>query len=201
MRPAASVLQDVTRVCDSWSDGPGPNVALVGAEPFAHPELPLLVQGAARAGCERIRLRTDAGALPSGGNAAGVVAAGVRHLEVVLLGGVAPVHDALVGRAGAFDAALAGVAAFVSAAGAAGSAVAVTGRVPVCRHNRDEVAGAVAALAAAGAIGVELAPAAGTALDEDRLRSARETAVVNGVWLHVAGARDLAPWRLVGGAS
>ena len=87
MRPATLVLADVTAVCASWSDGPGPNVSLVGAEPFAHPELPLLVQGAVEAGCERIRLRTDAGALSAGNNAVGVLGAGVRHLEVVLLGG------------------------------------------------------------------------------------------------------------------
>jgi len=200
MRPATRVLADVAEACGAWSDGPGPNVSFVGAEPFAHPELPLLVQGAVEAGCERIRLRTDAGALSAGNNAAGVFSAGVRHLEVVLLGGEANSHDGLVGREGAFAAAKAGVSAFGAVAAAQGLHVAVTGRIPICRHNRDHLLATVQALVALGAIAIQLAPVDGVTLDADRLAAASQSAVTNGVWLDGAAGQPLGePWRLTGG--
>ena len=199
MRPATLVLAEVTAECASWSDGPGPNISLVGAEPFAHPELPLLVQGAVEAGCERIRLRTDAGALSEGNNAAGVLGAGVRHLEVVLLGGDASTHDALVGRQGAFAAATAGISAFGSVAAAQGAHVAVTGRIPLCRHNRDDLLATVQALVALGAIAIQLVNVDDVALDDGRLAAASQAAVANGVWLDGAAGRRLGePWRLGG---
>ncbi len=199
MRPATLVLADIAAACASWGDGPGPNVSLVGAEPFAHPELPLLVQGALEAGCERIRLRTDAGALPAGNNAAGVLGAGVRHIEVALLGGDANTHDALVGRQGAFVAAAAGASAFRSAAAAQGAHVVVTGRIPVCRHNREDLVATVQAMVALGALAIEIAPVDGAALDDERLAAASQAAVANGVWLDGAVGRQLgAPWRLIG---
>ncbi len=200
MRSAASVLEEITGICEAWSYGPGPNVSLVGAEPFSHPDLPLLVQGAVQAGCERLRLRTDAGALAAGPNATGVVGAGVRQLEVVLLGGDAESHDVLVGRAGAFEAAAAGVSAFRSAAAATGAHVAITGRIPVCRHVREGIAATVHALARMGAVAIDLAPTAGIELDVARLNAARETAVVNGTWLRLASETGAlgSPWRLLG---
>ena len=202
MRSATLVLADVTAVCASWSDGPGPNVSLVGAEPFAHPELPLLVQGAVEAGCERIRLRSDAGALSAGNNAAGVLGAGVRHLEVVLLGGDPSTHDELVGRQGAFAAAMAGVSTFGSVAAAQGAHVAVTGRIPVCRHNRDDLLATVQALVALGAIAIQLVELDGVELNDERLAAASQASVANGIWLDGATGRRLGePWRLVGARS
>ena len=201
MRAATRFLKRSAGICESWSCGPGPNISLVGAEPFAHPDLPTLVQGAMEAGCERLRLRTDAGALAVGGNAAGVIGAGVRQLEVVLLGGDAATHDALVGRAGALAATTAGVSAFLSAAAAAGANVAVVGRIPVCPHVRDGLLATVHALAGMGAVAIELATTAGVELTESQLSAARQAAVVNGAWLQTSPMRPGlpgSPWHLLG---
>lgn len=170
--------------------GPGPNVALAGPEPFAHPELPAVVAAAMRAGVRRLRLDTSGAGLLSPANAAGVLGAGVRHVEVVLLGGTPGVHDALAGRPGAFDAAVAGMRSFREAADAAGERVSVVVRVPACRHNLRETPAAVAAAVEAGADAVTIALADGgadLAPSLAWLRSACDTGVVNGVWVEVDG--------------
>ncbi len=191
--PAATVLEAVAAVANEWRSPPGPNVAFIGPEPFAHPELPLIVSGAAAAGFERIRLRTDAGALASGGNATGVLAAGVLHIEVILLGGDAATHDRVTGRPGLFDAAHAGVAAYRAAAA---EPVAITGFVPVCRHTAPHLSETVRALAEWGAGSVELWTEQDHHVDPIVTAAAFQTATVNGMCLHGPGVPDagIAPW-------
>ena len=154
MRDLTDIAADLNTCAANWTAGPGPNVAFVGAEPFAHPQLPHLVDAARRAGFERIRLHTDAGALAQAANAEGVVQAGIRHLEVVLLGASVETHDRLAGRPGLFEAALAGTRAFTAAAAMAGAEIFVSVDVPVCRHNVGELALASAAAARLGASAV-----------------------------------------------
>lgn len=191
----AETLESVRAVCGAWDAGPGPNVALIGAEPFSHPELPTLVSGAVEAGAVRIRLRTDGGALSAPGNALGAIAAGVRHLEVVLLGGDAATHDGLARRPGLFADAIAGMSAFADAGAKQRVPVALAGLVPVCRHNLDRVPGAVGALARAGVVTVTLdvsAEAAASIGAQRWLAAAVETGTVNGVWVSVRGMADAA---------
>jgi hypothetical protein len=169
---------------------PGPNVSLAGPEPFGHPELPVLVAAAMRAGVARLRLDTDATALSSSGNAAGAIAAGVRHVRFTLLGGSPGTHDALAGEAGALDATLSGVRAYVRAAAEQDVAVSVTARIPVCRHNVRDVPAAVAVAVEAGAESVLLRIEDGGAdLDAATawLSAACDTGVVNGVWVEIEG--------------
>ena len=188
-RSVGGIITGLEQSCASWSSGPGPNVVFTGFEPFAHPELPAIVEAAVSRGFERIRLRTDGGALSRSGNAAGVLSAGVQQLEVVILGGV-DAHDALTGRAGLFQSASAGVAAFLSEAGRLGKRVAVTGYVPVCRHTIAETPGAVAALGSLGATAVHIdASAFGGAQSEASpfISAALETATVNRLAAFVTG--------------
>lgn len=190
-RAAADVGEDL-RLAASQLNRPGPNVVLTGSEPFAHPELPTLVRLAADAGFERIRLRTDAGALSSPGNAEGVLGAGVRQLEVVLLG-AGEVHDSLTGRPGLFAATTQGVSRFAAAADASGLEIAITGLVPVCRHNAQHVPEAVAALASLGAVAVTI-DARRHALDAGVLRSALDTGTAGLVAVSVLGQEVDAPY-------
>jgi hypothetical protein len=189
-RSPDDVLGSVREIAQSWDAGPGPNLVFVGAEPFSHPQLPVLVAGAASLGVERIGLRTDGGALAVDGNALGVVHAGARLIEVVLLGDQR-VHDDLTGAAGGFAMAGLGARAFLEAGRESGAAVALTGWISVCRHNLAALPGAVAALAEMGAVSVELSvsertqKAVGLA---SWLSAAFETGMVNGVWVHVRGA-------------
>jgi hypothetical protein len=173
------------------AEAPGPNVELTGPEPFDHPELPAIVASAARQGVARLKLDTDATALARPGNADGCIAAGVRHVRVVLLGGSPGIHDALAGAVGAFDAALTGIRAFVDAGAEADTMVHVTALVPVCRHNVHDLVSVVVAAVGAGAdavtlmlddTGLDLAAAAGW------LTAACDTGVVNAVWVEVEGA-------------
>lgn len=205
------------RVADAvaaWADGPGPNVYFTGPEPFSHPELPALIAAAAGLGVERIGLRTDAGALSVPGNAEGVLATGVRHLQVVMRAGSSEAHDSLVGRTGLFDAAMAGVSAFVAAAHSSRFSAAVTGLVPVCGHNVAELPAAVVALARCGAVSVEIAvsPEARSVRGfAGWAASAVDTGMVNGVWVHFSGVdqpdvpvsplHGLSPLVLFGAAS
>ncbi len=188
---SAEVIRGVVSdAVDAWSGGPGPNVLFTGPEPFSHPELPAIAANAAAAGIERIGLRTDAGALSIPGNAEGVLAAGVRHLQVVRLAGTAEAHDALASRPGLFDAAESGLASFLAAARTSRAAVAFTGIVPACSHNLPELPATVMALTRAGALAVEIAasPAtAGTPGFEDWVSAAIDTGLVNGVWVSVTG--------------
>lgn len=177
-------------------------VAFVGFEPFAHPDLPRIVAYAGDAGFERVRLRTDAGALSSPGNAPGVVGAGVRQIEVVVLGD-AQEHDRMAGRQGLFAAAGAGVASFRSAAEDAGEKVAISAYVPLCEHNQEVASIAVATACSWGVTAVHidaerLAPSGATGA---LLDAAVETAIVNGVCGYVTGAGfgeyGPAPWNEV----
>ncbi len=177
----------------TWSTGPGPNVLFSGPEPFSHPELPGIITSASAAGVERISLRTDAGALSIPGNAEGVLAAGVRQLQVVMLAGTAETHDALTSRVRLFDAAVSGLAAFRSAATASQSHVAITGLVPVCAHNLSDLPATVAALARAGAVAVEIAASPAVASGAgftDWTDAAIDTGLVNGVWVSVTGVES-----------
>lgn len=188
--PAEQLLSRVREACAAWGADPGPNVAFVGGEPFAHPELPALVAGAVAAAAQRIRLRTDGGALAVDGNAPGAIAAGVRHIEVVLLGGDAVTHDRLSGRPGLFADAMEGLRAFSRAAADKGVTVAVGGLVPVCRHNLEHVPGAVSALAHAGATTVTLDVSEGAAASFGArawVAAAIESGQVNGAWVTVRG--------------
>lgn len=185
-RDAAEVAADVTGVVARWPGGPGPNVTYTGFEPFAHHQLPALVTSAAQAGVQRLRLRTDAGALASPGNAAGAFAAGVRQLEVVLLGGSAHSHDRLAEKPGLFEAASAGVAAWRSAAAEAGDRTFVSLRAPVCRHNEADLP-QIAAVAAAWRCEAVHFVVTGDAAPE-ALSAALETATVHGVAAFVTGA-------------
>lgn len=187
--PASSIADEIARVAADWLRGPGPNVSFTGFEPFSHPELPAIVGAAAENGFERIRLSTDAGALAHGGNAAGVIGAGVRQLEVIVLGDDG-VHDELCGCPGLLGAARAGVAAFMAAAAAQGVLVTVSGRVPVCAHNARHLPDAVAALAEMGAVFVSVVPLVDE-IDPDVVAIAEQTAVTAGAWLHVPGVSSL----------
>lgn len=190
-RLAEEVGEDLRRAA-SELDRPGPNVVFAGFEPFAHPELPTLVRLAVDAGYERIRLRTDAGALSSPGNAEGVLGAGVRQIEVVLLG-AGDEHDSLTGRSGLFAAAMQGVSRFAAVADASGLDVGITGLVPVCRHNVQHVPEAVAALASLGAVAVTI-DARRRALDADVVRSALDTGTTGLVAVTVLGQEVEAPY-------
>lgn len=179
-REAGQIVDEITDAARSWSHGPGPNVTFIGLEPFAHPALPELVSGAVAAGVVRVRLRTDGGALATGANAAGALAAGVRQLEVVALA-AGEDHDRLTGRSGLASACDAGVRAFVRVAAQEGHRVAVTGLVPVCRHSAGHAADAVAWLAAMGAVAVHIDASACRESDRHLVVAALDTAAVNGV--------------------
>lgn len=189
-RSADEIVADIATAAGLWTGLPGPNVALTGAEPFGHPDLPALVGAAVQAGCRRVRLDTDAVALRSPQNAGGSLMAGVRHLVWTVLGGTPGVHDALLGAPGALEASVEGVRSFLSIASAEETAVSVTALVPVCRHNVHD-------LPAAAGLAVE------TGVDRVLLRfddggldlgaalpwvvAACDTGVVNGVSVEVEG--------------
>lgn len=204
-RDTADVVGDIVRAASSTEAAAG--VWFDGMEPFAHPGLPDIVGAAADAGFGRVRLTTDAGALADPRTAGGVVGAGVRQLEVVVLGD-SPTHDALSGRAGLHAAMGRGLDAFRAAAAECGGSVSVSGRVMVCPHNLGTVARAVADLASLGVhcvcVDAVNAPRSG----EPAVRAALETAAANGLAGWVAGftgvvprPQERAPWNVhrVGG--
>ena len=189
-RSAVEVTAEIAMVCALWEGLPGPNLALGGAEPFGHPDLPALVGAAVEAHCQRLCLDSDAVALRSPQNAGGSLMAGVRHLSWTILGGTPGVHDALLGAPGALDASVEGVRSFESIAAAETVDVSVTAVVPVCRHNVHDLPAAAGLVVDAGADRVLLRIEDG-GLD---LRSALpwiiaacDTGVVNGVWVEVEG--------------
>jgi hypothetical protein len=188
--PAAEVLTGVQAVVAAWRGGPGPNVTLTGPEPFAHPELPAIVAGGIEAGVSRLRLEVGGGAFTIPGNADGALGAGVRHVQVTLLGGTEGVHDALAGGPGAFDAATAGMAAWADAVRTAGVDAVATVLVRVCRHNVGDLPAAVGAAVRAGAASVLLRVEDG-GIDLPAavpwITAACDTGVVNGVWVEVEG--------------
>jgi hypothetical protein len=136
-----------------------------------------------------------------------VLDAGVRQVEVVLLGGE-EAHDRLTGRPGLHAAALAGMRTFRDIAQAAGLRVFVAGRVTLCRHNAAAAAFAVADLASVGALAVHIDVGTLRASDEEGMRAALETAAANGLAAFVTGndfrpprPQETAPWRDGGAAS
>jgi len=192
-RPAEDVVAELQDLAARRTAPGCDGIGFTGFEPFAHPALPQLINTAVSLGFDRIRLRTDAGALASGGNARGVLDAGVRHLEVVLLGDEAT-HDRLTACPGLHAAASGGATSFLAAARqagpAAGANVVLTGYVPICRHNAAFAPAAVAHLAALGAVAVQVdASAAGQKL-RDAVLAALETAAVNGIAGFVTGLGD-----------
>jgi MoaA/NifB/PqqE/SkfB family radical SAM enzyme len=189
-RAAGEIVAEAASVCESWNGGTGPNIRLTGAEPFAHPELPRIVAGVVAAGCARLGVDTDAVAFSSEVNARGALRAGVRHVRFTLLAGTPGVHDALAGAPGLLDATQEGVQAFRAAADAEGVDVAVTARIPVCRHDLRDLPSAVGAAVSCGADAVEVAIEDGgidLAAAVPWVTAACDTGVVNGVWVQVAG--------------
>ncbi|MCL2504016.1 MAG: hypothetical protein FWE94_05380 [Coriobacteriia bacterium] len=190
-RPSDDITRDLQAICESWGlgqSGPGPNCSFIGFEPFAHRQLPALIGAAASLGYERIRLRTDAGALTRPGNAEGILGAGVHHLEVVVLA-ADDAHDRLTARPGLFNAAEEGCAAFFSAAGAEGVSVVVSAYVPVCRHSLVGLPLAAAAVARLGAASmlIDVSSLPDTAENRLHLIEALDTATINRVAATVTG--------------
>jgi len=190
MRDEADITAEIREAVEAWRADPGPNVALVGAESYLHPDLPSIVRAATSMGVRRLRLATAGEALAAGENAAGSLAAGVRQVEFVALAGDRAVHDALSGSGHSLTTALAGIARFRDAAREARAQVAVTGRVPVCDHNIDAVPSAVAAIGQAGGIAVvvDLAGLGGAAPGPEWLAAVADTGMVNRTWVTFTGA-------------
>lgn len=178
-----TVLAELERAAAAWEGGSGPNVDLCGFEPFAHPELPRIIDAAVRLGFERIRLVTDGGALAQPGNADGCISAGVRLAEIVLIGDDAQLHDSLAGRPGLFALAAQGAQAFLAAGRTAGLDVVLTGRAAVCRHNAESLPGIVTALVGQGAIAVRVECRDGVVPSRSAYRAADVAATTAGVWL------------------
>jgi hypothetical protein len=196
-RPSFEVAAEVEAACRAWGRVAGPNVALVGPEPFASEELPAIVTAAVTSGVKRLRLDTDAAALGHPDSASKVLAAGVRHIRSTLLAGSAEAHDALAGKAGVFDSTVAGLLQFAAQAESSGIAVSLTARVPACRHNMHELPGAVIAAAETG-VRYVLLEVADPALDISAampwIAAACDSGTVNSVWVEVAGV----PYCLAG---
>lgn len=189
-RQTFEVVDEIEAACAAWGEVAGPNVALTGPEPFGHPELPQLVAAAARAGVKRLRLDTDAIALAAPETAASVLAAGVRHLRVTLLGGTPGVHDALAGTPGALDRTLAGMRVFAEEAERAGIAVALSVRIPACHHNLQDLPNAVVVAAEARACHALLEIGdAGLDLPSAMpwIAAACDSGTINSLWVEVAG--------------
>jgi hypothetical protein len=189
-RDVDEIVAEARAVCESWAGTAGPNIRLVGAEPFGHPQLPGVVSGVLAAGSQRLAVDTDAIALQSAGNASGALHAGVRHIRFTLLAGVDGLHDALAGAPGLLDATLEGVRSFRATAEAAGLDVSIVASVPVCRHNVHGLPSAVGVAVECGADRVDV-----RVTDDDVdlaaavpwITAACDTGVVNGVWVEVAG--------------
>ena len=189
-RSASEIAAEIAMACELWDEPPGPNVALTGAEPFGHPDLPALVGAAVDAHCRRLCLETDAVAMRSSQNAGGSLMAGVRHLRWTILGGTPGVHDVLLGTPGALDLSVEGVRSFRSIAAQESLAVSITTVVPVCRHNVHDLPAAAGLAVDAGADRVLLRIEDG-GLDLTAalpwVVAACDTGVVNGVWVEVEG--------------
>jgi hypothetical protein len=184
----------------------GRGVALIGFEPFAHAELPAIIAALRVAGWERIRLRSDCGALTSPGNADGVLAAGATQLEAVVLGDEST-HDKLSGRAGLHRAATLGMRAFTTAASTADVRAVLTGYIPLCVHNIRSSAFAVAHLAALGSVAVHLDASRLGTKDAEYVSAALDTAAASGMAGFVTGwsaqvprPQESVPWLIEVGA-
>lgn len=212
LRDETDVAGEIRGIAEAWGGVPGPNVALVGADAYLHPDLPAIVRAATGAGVRRLRLSTAGEALAAGENAGGSLDAGVRQIEFVLLAGEQAVHDALCGNQHSLAIALSGVARFREAARERGAQVAIVGRVPVCAHNIDAVPSAIAAVGHAGGVAVlvDLAGLGDRVPNPEWLAAVADTGMVNRTWVAFTGA-DLAsgvhplhtsaPFAVVGGPS
>jgi len=187
-RTTDSILAEISAASAAWGDRPGPNILLAGSEPFTHPELPALVATCVEVGAERIGLETEGGALAAHGNAAGVLGAGVRHLQVVVLAADDAIAESLTGRPGRMLAVKAGVAAYLEAAREAGVAVVVTAVVPLCHHTLPALAQTVGLLASWGVHAVRLVPGDEPLPDSASvmIAAACDTGMVNHTWVEVA---------------
>lgn len=169
-----------------------PGVALVGPEPFSHPELPKLIGACREAGFARIALESDGGALSVMSNATGALHAGVRHLWIRVLGADAESHDGLARRPGLWAAMRAGLGAYRAAADGSGLAVAVTAILPVCRHTLPSLSATVASCARLGFDAVMLKTT--TALPESvapSVAAACDTGMLGRVWTFTDGGLPL----------
>lgn len=191
-RPLAAIDADLSHASAAFHRDAAPNVAFVGSEPFAHPELPQVIAAATARGFERIRLRTDGGALVLHGNAHGVLGAGVHHIEVVLLGDQL-VHDKLSGREGLFDSALMGAKAFAAAASDSGVDVCLTVFAPICKHNLSALPAiaVTAAVMGASSITFDATGIARTPQSEAFMESALSTSTINLIAATVLGWPDV----------
>jgi MoaA/NifB/PqqE/SkfB family radical SAM enzyme len=185
---ATDVVAEAGRTIEGWDFGPGPNIGLWGPEPFGHPELVPIVSAIVAAGVERLCIATDGVALRNESNAQGIMAAGIRHVRVSMLGS-SGLHDELQGASGAHQAALDGMKLVRDAAARAEIPMLLCAHIPVCEHNLRDVPVAVVQLAEAGASAIKLEtdvvplpPSAGQWLD-----AAVETGIVNGVWVSIEG--------------
>ena len=182
-RPLADVAADIQSFVDS-SVGTSGVMLLAGAEAFSHPSLPQIISTATSAGVQRIGVQTAGGLLGIGGNAQGVLHAGVRHFELHFL----PGDDAepAPGIPGALD----GVAELVRVSAAGGARIAISAVIIACRHTIQQLSSAVGELAAAGvaAVHIKVDPSAGTGpAATASVLAACDTGVVNAVWVDVSG--------------
>lgn len=190
LRDTSAILEDITEAVEGWSGGAGPNLALTGIEPFNHPELDRIIRAATAAGTKRLRLDTNATALGTREVSEAVFEGGVRHVQFPLLGSTSEAHDMLTGSAGGFAATRRGVETFAAVAADAGAKVQVGARVPLCRHNIQDVSAAVATAAKAGASYLVIAVQdehldLGSAVPW--IEAACDTGVVDTVWVEVEG--------------
>lgn len=197
---APEITHEVARVTSACDEGAAPNLCFVGPEPFMHPALPQVIASAVEAGAARVRLRTDAGALSVGGNAAGVLSAGVTQIEVVILGADAHTHDRLSGRSGLFEAARSGLATYRERANTAGLPIALIALARVCKHNVGQLSAMVAEVAGWGVSSIDVEVAPGVMLAPGAVADAHQAAMMNGVWLRRAGdvGEAIEPWVHVG---
>lgn len=179
-RSSIEVIGDIAAV----AAGPGTLLMLGGAEAFGHSALPEIIGAAASAGYRRIGLQTAGGLLAVGGNAAGVLHAGVRHFEIVYVP-----SDSLPSGPD-HGAPLQGVRELVAAASAARTRIAVSAVIPACRHCIEALPAAVADLAAAGVGSVSIVAERGSCTGPRALAAviaACDTGIVNAVWVEVRG--------------
>ena len=182
----SEVTAEARRIMGRWDHGPGPNVGLWGPEPFSHSQLADIVREIVTAGVERLCIATDGAALGSDQNAERIMAAGIRHVRVSVLGS-SMLHDELQGVPGSYQGALEGMKVTRDASRRSGIPVLVCAHIPVCEHNIRDLPLAVVELAGAGATSVKL-ETEGRPLPRDAgawMDGAVETGIVNNVWVSV----------------
>jgi hypothetical protein len=198
LRDQAEIVCEIRDVARTWGAKPGPNLTLTGAEPFHHPALGQIVADAVNAGAQRICLDSDCAALGSAETARTVLDSGVRHMQFTLLGSTPALHDALLGRPGAFEATMNGVSTFVEIARAGEVPVHVSARLPVCHHNLRDLPMIVTAAARAGAAKARLViedPGLDLRSAAPWVEAACDSGIVNSLWVEVQGV----PHGLAGG--